>query len=307
MDQVIEVEPPALRTAPTYGAASPRADQLEEVIKEDLLDALVEEYAEWMRSWSAAERTIKQRTAFAERVITAWGGGPTVDKIQAFLADPAWSAFTRRTYHAHVSSLCKWLFMAEWIDVNPMASGDVIAPRRPPSEPRPLSEAEVARVLEAAQGRIRDWILLALLAGLRIHEIAKLRGEDVTEEGLYVDGKGGKRTTLPIHPDLWEMAQRYPRTGYWFPTPNGGHTSSDTMSMAVGRLFHSLGIEGSIHRCRHTYGTRLLRAGANIRVVQKLMRHASLQTTAGYMAVDEAEMSAAIRLLPGDSGPADPI
>jgi site-specific recombinase XerD len=65
----------------------------------------------------------------------------------------------------------------------------------------------------------------------------------------------------------------------------------------TGRLFDSLGIAGSIHRARHSYATTLLRAGANVRVVQTLMRHSSLATTAAHCAVDEDERAAAIRLL----------
>ena len=57
------------------------------------------------------------------------------------------------------------------------------------------------------------------------------------------------------------------------------------------------GIEGSLHRCRHTYATELLRAGANIRVVQTLMRHASLSSTQIYTAVDENERREGIRRL----------
>jgi Phage integrase family len=49
-----------------------------------------------------------------------------------------------------------------------------------------------------------------------------------------------------------------------------------------------------VHRCRHVYATRLLRSGVNIRVVQQLMRHASLQTTAAYTAVDEDELRDAV-------------
>jgi integrase/recombinase XerD len=49
------------------------------------------------------------------------------------------------------------------------------------------------------------------------------------------------------------------------------------------------GIEGSIHRCRHTYATHLLRAGTNVRVVQELLRHKSLTSTQIYTAVSEDE------------------
>jgi len=114
---------------------------------------------------------------------------------------------------------------------------------------------------------------------------------------LFVTGKGGQEATVPTHPDLWLLAGSYPATGYWFPSPSGGHILAGTVGIRVGRLFRRHGIEGSIHRTRHTYGTRLLRSGANIRVVQTLLRHASLATTEMYTAVDEDERRAAVCLL----------
>jgi integrase/recombinase XerD len=227
-----------------------------------------------------------------------WGADFTVENIQAFLGRPELGPWSRATYYAHLKDFCAWLASNHYLPEDPMPQ--IRPPGRPKSEPRPLSETEVALVLEAADGRLRDWLLLALLAGLRVHEIAKLRGEDITDNGLYVMGKGAKGVTLPVHEDLRALAERYPRRGYWFPSPQGGHLGAETISGAVSRFFDELGIEGSIHRARHTYATRLLRAGNNLRVVQKLMRHANLQTTAGYTAVDEDELAAAIASLPVD-------
>ena len=55
-----------------------------------------------------------------------------------------------------------------------------------------------------------------------------------------------------------------------------------------------VGLPGSIHRFRATYGTNLLRNGENLRVVQELMRHASLATTQHYLGVSEDEKRDAI-------------
>ena len=175
---------------------------------------------------------------------------------------------------------------------------DVRRAKRPVKQPRPLSDVEVTKILSVVEGPVRDWILLALMAGLRAHEIAKIRGEDVEEDGIFVHGKGDVEATLPCHPDLWDMAQRYPRVGPWFPGPEDGHVRAHQISLTIGRLFAALGIKGSIHRCRHTYCTRLIRAGVNLRQVQALMRHASLETTAGYAAVAQDEGREAILLLP---------
>lgn len=260
------------------------------------VEDVLSDYEEWMRSWGASDRTIEARLTMARSRIRAWGlDGFTPENIQAFLARPGLKKWTVSTYHAHLTDICGWLLATGRIDSNPMP--EVRKPRRPKGTPRPLSEREVERVLSVAQGRVRDWIMLALLAGLRANEIAKIRGEDVTADGIYVHGKGDKAEVLPCHRDLWDIAQQYPRQGYWFPGSDGGHIRSQQVSLVVGRFFDALGIEGSIHRARHVYGTRLLRAGVNIRTVQKLMRHSNLDTTANYTAVDEDELRAAIDLL----------
>ena len=261
------------------------------------MEETLDEYERWMRSWGASERTIGARLTLARSRLREWGvDGFTVETITAFLADRE-SKWTKATYHAHLNDFCAYLVGAGCLEENPML--DVRKTRKPNGKPRPLSEAEVTRVLSVAAGRTRTWVLLALLAGLRASEIATIRGENVAEDGIYVRGKGDVVDTLPCHSALWEVAQDYPRHGYWFPGRYGGHIRAQAVSQGVGRFFDGLGIEGSIHRVRHVYGTRLLRAGVNIRTVQKLMRHANLDTTANYTAVDEDEKRAAINLLPG--------
>lgn len=257
--------------------------------------SVVDEYVEWLNSWGASARTVSARRAVATGRLDEWGvEGLTPYNIQGWLARPGLSKWTRATYHAHLKSFCDWLTAAGHLEDNPM---DQVRKTKPPrGRPRPLSEAEVERVLSVVEGDVREWILLALLAGLRASEVAKIRGEDVSLDGIYVEGKGSVRELLPIHPSLWEIAQTKPRVGYWYPRKDGS-VPSQHVSLTVGRLFHALGIAGSIHRCRHTYATRLLRSGANIRTVQRLMRHANLDTTANYTAVDEDELRDAVRLL----------
>jgi len=105
---------------------------------------------------------------------------------------------------------------------------------------------------------------------------------------------------IPTHPALWDLAQSYPRRGLWFPSPvrAGEHYGTGYVTQRVAERFRDVGIErGSIHRLRATYGTSLLRSGANLRVVQTLMRHSSLATTEHYLGVDEDERVTAIGLL----------
>lgn len=267
---------------------------------------IVGAYRAWLESWGAATKTIKARTGVAAMLLRTYGAeGLTSDNLQEWMARKKpngmeLSAWSRATYYTHVRDFCAWLNAAGYLRHDPSSS--LKQPRKPHSLPRPLTDVDVDRVMTAATGRTWDWLLIALLSGLRAHEIAKVRGEDVSPEGIYVEGKGGTKANIPIHPDLWQMALRYPRAGWWFPNSKGSHVSGHLVTVEVSKLFDSLGLAGSVHRMRHTYGTRLLRGGTDIRTVQRLMRHASLQTTAGYLAVVDNQATAAIAQLPSPVG-----
>ena len=275
-------------------------------------EGLLLRYTRWMQSADRAEKTVAMRVRIAEQVLDLWPDpdDATTAELTEWLGamrhqrtgEPL-SRWSRSTYHSGVKAFFKWLTATGAIGIDPTASDLFERPRPPKGLPKPLTPTEEREALRLARGSTRTWLLLALREGLRAHEVAKIRGEDVTEEHLYVKGKGGKETYLPTHPDVWAEAQRYPRQGWWFPSPeHDGHVSADTVTIMTGRLFRAAGIpKGSIHRARHTYGTALLRRGVNMRIVQELMRHESLATTALYTAVDEDERRAAIYLL-GDAG-----
>ena len=257
----------------------------------------VSDYLTHLRSWGASPATVKVHRVVANALVWRYGPpqGITTDMITEWLASPDFSPKTRAAYCSHARGWFRWLVESGRLDRDPMTK--VRNPRQPKGRPRPLTPREVAVVMDSAHGHLRTWLLLGMLAGLRAHEVAKVRGEDVTETSLTVLGKGGKVAILPTHPDLWALAQTYPARGFWFPARRSDHIHSNTVTKGATDLFLSLDIAGSHHRMRHTFGTSLLRGGANIRVVQELLRHESLATTAIYTAVDDDERTAAINLL----------
>lgn len=272
------------------------------------LERILREYLRWLESLTRP-KTVSARRAFIRARLTEWGhpaGWDTITMQRFLIYDarkgkrrPEW---TIATYYTHLRDFGRWCDATGVTEGDP--TGQVAKSARPSNVPRPLTEDEVRIVLDAATPKQRAWLLLALHAGLRAHEVAKIRGEDITEDFLRVDGKGGKVASLPTHPDLWELAQGYPRRGYWFPSStHAGHVSAARVSGAIGELFAANGIDGSIHRMRHTFGTRLVRQGVDLRRVQTLMRHSSLATTQGYLEVADAGLRDAIYLLPGRVAP----
>lgn len=143
-------------------------------------------------------------------------------------------------------------------------------------------------------------ILLAAFAGLRVHEIAKIRGEDVDPMALTlrVTGKGKLTATLSIHPLLIEEAKGMPRRRWWFPanvTRRGEHVHRKAVTDIIGQAMERAGIPGgTAHRLWHWYGTRLVADGTDLRAKQTLLRHANLNTTAIYSQVSDPKRSEAI-------------
>lgn len=261
-------------------------------------------YEEWVRvhdgshGQSASPITVEARVKFARRV-QDWEpfDATTRTRVERFLfLDNKFSRATCAAYFSHFRSLFAWLRNVGELDHDPLI--DMVRPTCPKGHPDALSAAEISVLRENLTGRVREWFLLGLLAGLRAHEIAKFAGGDITPDWVYVEGKGGKRAMIPTHPELWVLAETKPRSGYWYPTLGDEHISGSVVTVATHDAFRRNGImHGSIHRARHTYGTNLVRSGANIRVVQTLMRHASIATTETYCAVDEDERRAAINRL----------
>lgn len=270
-------------------------------------EELVDRYERWMRSVDRSPNTIKARLRMANLVVKEFPDLNAIDTTE--LSD--WfgtlgertddlARWSRATYYSGIRAFFKWLELSRLIDADPTASPLFERPKPRKGVPKPLSAAETSRLLETARGNTLAWVLMALLAGLRAAEIAAFRGENITEERIILIGKGSKEASIPTHPDLWALAERYPRRGWWFPSPaHDGHVAGGSVTIMIGRLFRSLDMDGSIHRCRHTFATNLLRRGANLRQVQELMRHESPATTAVYTAVDEDELRARINLLGG--------
>jgi integrase/recombinase XerD len=150
--------------------------------------------------------------------------------------------------------------------------------------------------------RTRAYIRLGAYQGLRVHEIAKVRSEDIDVHGgsMTVTGKGGKTALLPLHDEVWELARNMPRTGWWFPSPNrpGHHVDGRAVGKAISDAMQRAGIaSGKAHRLRHYFGTELVRSGVNLRIVQTLMRHESPATTAIYTRVTLEEERAGLAAL----------
>jgi integrase/recombinase XerD len=181
----------------------------------------------------------------------------------------------------------------------------------PPSPPRRLPKAlpvdDVLRLLDIAggdaPGALRDRALLELLysTGARISEAVGLDLDDVDaqERTVRLDGKGGKQRLVPIgRPALAALDAYLVRVRPALAT-HGRGTPAVFLNVRGGRLSRQsawqvlkvaadragLGTTVSPHTLRHSFATHLLEGGADVRVVQELLGHASVTTTQIYTLV----------------------
>jgi integrase/recombinase XerD len=260
-----------------------------------------------MNAQGASHNTIKARVRcvqkFGEAMGTTAPEDAVMDDVIDHLAALDVGASSKATYYSHLNAWFTWLISKDYRDDNPMMR--MRAPKAPQNQPRPVTDRELDAILSTRMHRrTRMMLYLAAFQGLRVHEIAKMRGEDVNllDGLLRVKGKGGKVAELQLHPMVAEMAAGFPRRGYWFPSYNGNHVEGGpvlprSVSNILCQVFFRAGVQGGAHRLRHWHATKLLEEGVDVRTVQVLLRHSSLSTTALYLRVNAKQQRTAINTL----------
>lgn len=234
--------------------------------------------------------------------------------------DAPWKALSRRTQAQRlwiVVELLEWLASRRYIFANP-ASG--ISPKMPP---RPLpkwipTESEMSRILAAPNpltsiGR-RDRAILELMysTGLRVEEVSKLDVQDLdlASGTLTVQcGKGGKGRVVPLGKAACDalldylqhvrpgFAQTPGVTALFLASDQHGFTGNRLTKCAIRDRLHRIarnaGIERTVnpHAIRHACATHMLRAGCDLRHIQRLLGHARIDTTEIYTQVEVSDLA----------------
>lgn len=190
---------------------------------------------------------------------------------------------------------------------NPM---DLVeSPKLAPKTPEVFSLAEVEALLgviplDAAEG-LRDRTLFELIysAGLRVSEAVSLSVDRLhLSEGLVsVIGKGDKERLIPLGSQALAWLQRYLAEGRphlvrdrrvtaVFLNFRGGPLGRKGMWKNFKHYAVLAGLDGKVHTLRHSFATHLLAGGADLRSVQELLGHVSINTTQIYTHVDQGEL-----------------
>lgn len=166
--------------------------------------------------------------------------------------------------------------------------------QRPPSRlPVVMNDGEMSRLLEAAVS-LRDRALLetAYATGMRLSEVTRILITDVDSGRMVIrveQGKGRKDRYLMLSPSLLTTLRVYWKTcrpkKYLFPGLGGDRPlSASSAQKGFNKARERSGIDKpvSFHSIRHSFATHLLDDGANVRQIQALLGHRSLQTTQRY-------------------------
>jgi integrase/recombinase XerD len=159
-----------------------------------------------------------------------------------------------------------------------------------------LSPEEVARLLDAAPGlKYKAALSVAYGAGLRAAEVVSLKVSDIDSKRMIIrveQGKGGKDRNVMLSPHLLNLLRAWWRAarpqGWLFP---GRDPAQPMTTRQLNRACHAaanmaeINKRVSLHTLRHSFATHLLEQNIDVRVIQVLLGHAKLDTTALYTRV----------------------
>lgn len=230
--------------------------------------------------------------------------------INAWLSSMAQAGLSARSSARRLTALRRFFVFCEergWVHTNPALP--VPLPKLPQTLPKALTEAQVQTLLQAPLGdspaevRLRLILQLLYASGVRVSELSRLTLADVEEgEGvvLRVTGKGSKTRLVPLgevaaHTLTTFLATARPRLRgahglYVLAGPTGQALTRQRLFQLVKEAGARVGIKVAPHHLRHTFATHLVAHDADLRSVQVMLGHASLNTTQIYTKVAQERL-----------------
>lgn len=223
----------------------------------------------------------------------------TADELRAWIWKPGRAAASRKLYRAAFASFFSWATHPAnpRLDFDPTRLIPTVKVR--PGKPRPITAEALEDILRKARKPFRFWIKLAAGAGLRCIEISRCDRGNITEENIWVLGKGRVEALIPTHPAIWADAQHLP-AGPVATNPGGQRADHRDVSRRGNRALTRMGYpDVTMHRLRHYYGSQVRRAaGGDLRIAQEGLRHADPKQTAVYTDFIDGDLVAAVHAVP---------
>ena len=250
-----------------------------------------DQYCLFAAATGVSEHTIRlDQTAAAS--LRRYSGTPIEDATPATI-DTWWVAvadLTNASRTAYLRALRRYYTWRTKRSGQTDPTAHLDAPRVPRRQPRPVPLADAHAALDASSGDTRVMVALCLFAGLRVHEVAKLQPGDIRRDRdnhphLYVIGKGQRERFIPIAGALEQLL-----AGYGWPDL----TPAAVTERVKYALRQGTGRPWTAHQLRHTFATELLEHDADLISLQRLLGHASVQTTQVYADVSQARLHDAV-------------
>lgn len=198
-----------------------------------------------------------------------------------------------------IRQFAKWCLRHRLVAETPM----VPSVKKPKRVPRPISvEAQDRITALDLRGPERVICGLLFLAGLRVSEVCGLSVQDVAlghddqEGALTIRGKGDKERVVTIAPELWHALRDFMLSysdlrgdSPLIARPDGKRWTPKMVQRRVRQWARRAGVKETVtpHRFRHRFASDLLNRGADLRVVQDILGHDDISTTAAYLEITD--------------------
>jgi integrase/recombinase XerC len=236
----------------------------------------------------------------------------TASDFRSFMAKRRKSGVESRTLARQLSAIRSFFRFAERnAHFTNAALSSLRSPKLPHSVPKPLSITAAAQVAAGdilstdetskwVEARDRAVLTLLYACGLRISEAIGLTLQQSKSSPLVITGKGGKTRIAPVLPRVREVLDGYISLCPFPLKPNepvfrgvrGGPLNARNIQLLIETMRGALNLPDTAtpHALRHSFATHLLGNGADLRVIQELLGHASLSSTQIYTEVDRAHL-----------------
>jgi len=291
------------------------------------LDKREKEYIEGFKTYLSVEKNFSEYTvtAYCSDIVSfiLWLNGTSCvdadfNRLREYLHSIQRFDYKKTTIARKIASIrtfYKYLFRERYIESNPAIS--LSAPKRPKSLPKFLTTEEVEQILNNIKidtpAGFRNRVIVELLwaTGMRVSELSNLNFGDLNldENEIKVFGKGAKERIVLISDRAKALLQQYIKTarnllapGYnigeitedspLFINNTGYRLQNKTIRDAINNVVAKIQLPKKVtpHVFRHSFATKLIENGADLRVVQELLGHAGISNTQIYTHISMKHM-----------------
>lgn len=253
------------------------------------------EHSKAMRAASRSRLTVDLYHGYVRQVADRHPDPWTVTQgdLEAYIGQDGWNAQSRQSARSALRSFYRWAHGRGFIVDDPsFGLPSISVPKGRKRWPAP--ELVVSQLIDDPRQpeRVRFMGELAALAGLRVCEIAQVRGTDVDDAGrLVVTGKGGKTRMVPITDDTLLDRLRALGDAWAFPNGKGGHLTPRRVSEL---LADALPGRWTAHTLRHRFATKAHEEIQDLFALAELLGHANIETTRVYVLTSDDRLRAVV-------------